>query len=165
MLNQSVVNDTAFHSVLGESSVLAPQSDKHSRSIVADLLLTTLIDAFAILVIFLLMSFSSTGDVLYVGKGMELPKASHSEELERYPVVKLEEGKIFVEDKQITQDQLVQALLDLRAKFKETHSTEEFPAVLTVQGDRRLKYEALNSVVLASSQAGFSDIKFAVVMK
>jgi len=165
MLNQSIVKDTTFHSVLSGNSIIAPEGEKHSRSIVADLLLTTLIDAFAILVIFLLMSFSSTGDVLYVGKGMELPKAAKSEELERFPVVKLEGGKLFVEDKEVAQDQLVQALLDLRTKFQETNATQDFPAVLTVQADRRAKYESLNSIVLASSQAGYSDIKFAVVMK
>lgn len=111
------------------------------------------------------MSFSSSGDILYIGKGMELPKAAQSETLERHPVVKLEEGKIFVEDKEVTADGLVAELLALREKFKETRPNEEFPGILTIQGDRRLKYEALNSVVLASSQAGFSDIKFAVVMK
>lgn len=165
MLNQSVVRNSSFHSVIGESSVIAPQSERHKRTIVADLLLTALIDAFSILVIFLLMSFSSTGELLSLGKGTELPKAERTDVLERNPVVKLEEGKIYVEDHEVTQDGLVAALLALREKFKETRPNDEFPGILTIQGDRRLKYEALNSVVLASSQAGFSDIKFAVVMK
>lgn len=165
MINQGIIKNTSFHSVIGENSVLAPQGEAHKRNIVADLLLTALIDAFSILVIFLLMSFSSTGEILYMGKNMELPKAAKGEALERHPVIKLDQGKIFVEEKEITQDQLVATLLQLREKFKETRPNEEFPGILTIQGDRRLKYEALNSVVLASSQAGFSDIKFAVVMK
>jgi biopolymer transport protein ExbD len=165
MLNQGVIKTTAFHSIIGESSVLAPKSERQKRSVVADLLLTALIDAFSILVIFLLMSFSSSGEILYMSKGMELPKAALGEQLERQPVVKLEEGKIFLEEKEVAADDLVAALLDLRKKFSETRPGEEFPGVLTVQGDRRLKYELLNSVVLASSQAGFSDIKFAVIMK
>lgn len=165
MLNQGVIKNTAFYSVIGESSILAPKSEKHKRNIVADLLLTALIDAFSILVIFLLMSFSSAGEILFLGKGMELPKAAAGETLERHTVVKIEEEKIFVEDREVAPDALVATLLQLRKTFSETRPNEEFPGVLTVQGDRRLKYEVLNSVVLASSQAGYSDIKFAVIMK
>lgn len=165
MLSQGIIKGTAFQSVIGESSVLAPKGEGHQRSIVADLLLTALIDAFSILVIFLLMSFSSSGEILYMGKGIELPTAMKGETLERNPVVKIEEGKIFLEEKEVAQEDLVAALLDLRKAFNETRPGEEFPGMITVQGDRRLKYEMLNSIVLASSQAGFSDIKFAVLMK
>ena len=165
MLNASIVKQTAFHSVIGESSVLAPESERRQRNIVADLLLTALIDAFSILVIFLLMSFSSTGEILYLGKGQELPKSALAEVLDRNPVVKYDDGKIYVEDKAVTADQLVQALLDLRKQFQETRPGEEFPGMLTVQADRRVKYEQLTSIVQASAHAGYSDIKFAVVMK
>lgn len=164
MLNNSIVRTTSFHSAIGETSIVKPSSEKHKRNVVADLLLTALIDAFSILVIFLLMSFSSTGELLMMGKNMELPKAS-ADMLERNPVVKLDNGKVFLEDKEVTADGLVQALLDLRKNFQETRPGEEFPAILTVQADRRAKYEQLSGIVQASAHAGYSDIKFAVVMK
>lgn len=165
MMKHGILRATAFHSVIGENSIIAPTSDRHRRSVVADLLLTALIDAFSILVIFLLMSFSSNGEILFMGKGIELPNARTAEVLERNPVVKVEEGRIFLEEKEVTGEQLTAALLDVRKKFTDAHPGEEYPAILTVQGDRRLKYEVLNGIVLASSQAGFSDIKFAVLVK
>ncbi len=165
MVNSGILRTSAFGSVIGESSVLAPQSESHKRVVNAELLLTALIDAFSILVIFLLMSFSSTGEIIFMGKGMELPKAAQGDLLDRNPVVKVEEGKIFLEDKEVKAEDLTAALLEVRKKYGETHPNEEFPGVITVQGDRRLKYETLNGIVLASSQAGFSDIKFAVIMK
>jgi len=165
IINHGVIKTSAIGSVIGESSVIAPKTERHKREVHAELLLTALIDAFSILVIFLLMSFSSSGEVLFVGKGIELPKATMGEQLDRQPVVKVEEGKLFVEDKEVPEANLVQALLDLRKKFQETRPNEEFPGIITIQGDRRLKYEQLNSIVLASSQAGFSDIKFAVISK
>lgn len=164
MLNTSIVKMSSFNSVIGGVSVLAPNGEPKSRNINAELLLTALIDAFSILVIFLLMSFSSTGELLMMGKDMELPKAS-ADVLERNPVVKLEAGMLFLEDKPVTADGLVQALLDLRKNFQETRPGEEFPAILTVQADRRAKYEQLSGIVQASAHAGFSDIKFAVVIK
>lgn len=165
MMNSSVIRNSSFHSVLGESSVLAPRSEKQKRNIVADLLLTALIDAFSILVIFLLMNFSSSGEILLLSSEMELPKADSGVVLERHPVVKIDGGKIYLEENEVAEGQLVGALLRLRARWNEVHAGGEFPGILTIQGDRRLKYEMLNSIVLASSEAGFSDIKFAVIMK
>ena len=164
MLNQGILKNSAFHSVIGESSVLHPKSERQKRNIVADLLLTALIDAFSILVIFLLMSFSSSGELLNM-KGVELPIAARGEVLEANPVVKIDQGKIYLENQEVTADSLTAALLKVRTTFQETHPGQEFPGILTIQGDRRLKYEMLNGIVLASSQAGFSDIKFAVIMK
>lgn len=165
MVNQGILKETAFHSVIAEYSVLRPEAERHKRKITEELLLTALIDAFSILVIFLLMNFSSTGDIIYLSKGMELPKAMKSDPLEIAPVVKIDQGKIFLENKEYTVDQLTAALIELKNKFKELHPGQEAPVALTIQGDRRLKYEFLNGIVLASSQAGYSDIKFAVIMK
>jgi biopolymer transport protein ExbD len=165
LANHSVLIQTALQSPLADGSVLKPHGSGGKHGLAADLLLTALIDAFSILVIFLLMSFSSTGDLLTINKGTELPKATRAETLERNPVVKVEEGKMFVEDQPVTSDSLVAALLDLRKKFSETHAGEEYPGVVTVQADRRVPYSVLNSVVLAASHAGFGEVRFAVIMK
>ncbi|NUN04793.1 MAG: biopolymer transporter ExbD [Bdellovibrio sp.] len=135
------------------------------RQVAADLLLTALIDAFSILVIFLLMNFSSTGEILMIGKNQELPKASLAAVLERNPVIKIDEGKLYVEDKLVDANTITAELLELRKKYQELHPNEAFPGVATIQADRRVKYEFLNQVILGMNQAGYSDIKFAVVLK
>lgn len=165
LATHSILHETALQSVLAGESQINPKHGKWKRNINADLLLTALIDAFSILVIFLLMSFSSTGDILFIGKNTELPKASLATMLERNPVVKIEEGKLYVEDKEVTAETIVTELLALRAKFTETRPNEEYPGIVTIQADRRVKYEQLNSIVLAASHAGFSDVRFAVTMK
>lgn len=161
----SVLEMTAFQSALASGSQLSPKGGSTKRNIVADLLLTALIDAFSILVIFLLMQFSSTGDILHISKGMELPKATLGDVLERNAVVKVEEGKFYLEDKEVTADGVLEGLLALRKQYQESHPGEEFPGVLTIQADRRAKYETLNQIVLAASHAGYSDVRFAVVLK
>lgn len=161
----SILGNQSQHSVLGSLSVLNPDSKRVQKSIVADLLLTALIDAFSILVIFLLMSFSSTGEILYIGKGMELPVATQALQLERFPVVKLDNGAIYLEDAEVKIEGLTAALLELRKKYQETRPNEEYPGVMTIQADRRVKYEVLSQIVAAASQAGFSDLKFATMMK
>jgi biopolymer transport protein ExbD len=162
---QSVLHHTSLQSALAAESALKPQQGKFKRILAADLLLTALIDAFSILVIFLLMSFSSTGEILYMGKNQELPKAALAEVLERNPVVKVDEEKLFLEEKEVTGDGLVGALLELRKQFAEIHPDEEYPGIVTIQADRRVKYQTLNQIVLAASHAGFSDVRFAVLLK
>ena len=166
MLSQSVLHQTAMSSEIAGASMLRPEGSKGKRTIAADLLLTALIDAFSILVIFLLMNFSSTGEIIFMSKDMELPKARAAEVLERNPVVKLEGEKIFLEEKEISVDSLVGTLVDLKKKLTEMSGGNlDSSTVITIQADRRQKYQALNQIVLACAHAGFSDIRFAVLMK
>ncbi len=165
MLSRSVIGISSFESVIADASTLKPTEGNRKRNIFADLLLTALIDAFSILVIFLLMNFSSTGEILFMGKDMELPKASLGEILAQAPVIKMEATKMYLEDKEVTTEGLVAELLELRKKFQVLHPNEEYPGVLTIQADRRVKYDQLSPVVQASNHAGFSDIKFAIIMK
>lgn len=162
---QSVLAQTALQGSLGTTSALRPKGKSRKQEVVADLLLTALIDAFSILVIFLLMSFSSTGEILYVGKGTELPKASQTEILERNTLVRIEEGKIYLENEEVTADVLVARLIEIRQKLAQSADAAEIAGALTVQADRRLKYEFLSQIVQAASHAGFGDIKFAVLVK
>ena len=163
--SQSILSDTAMQSVLQGEGFIHPQAGRHRRNINADLLLTALIDAFSILVIFLLMSFSSTGDILFIGKDQELPKAKLIEVLDRNPVIRVETGTLYIEDKQVTIETMIAELIALRTKFNETRPGEEYPGIITVQADRRVKYEVLNQIVLAASAAGYGDIRFAVLAK
>ena len=161
----TVLGHSAQMSIIGSSSVINPKSERPKRNVLAELLLTALIDAFSILVIFLLMNFSSSGELLLIDKGTQLPSSGQAEMLERFPVVKVDENKMYLENKEVTADQLTAAFLELRKKHQELRPNEEFPATVTIQADRRMKYEQISQVVAAASQAGFSDLKFAVVMK
>ena len=165
MIADGILKHSVLTGTIENESILNPKGAKLKRTIVADLLLTALIDAFSILVIFLLMNFSSNGEILMIGKNQELPKASAVDILERNPVIKVDEGQLFVEDKLVTANSITGELLELRKKYQEMHPGEEFPGVATIQADRRVKYESLNQIILAMNQAGYSDIKFAVVMK
>ncbi len=164
MMTTTTVKPTIFNTMAG-ASILNPKHARQKRNIFSDLLLTALIDAFSILVIFLLMSFSSSGELLTMGKNMELPKAALGDMIERNPVIKIDNDKIFLEDKEIKEADIVAGLMALREQYKETHPNEEFPGIVTIQADRRVQFTQMNSIIVATGNAGFSDIKFAVLMK
>ncbi|UOF02721.1 ExbD/TolR family protein [Bdellovibrio bacteriovorus] len=165
MISDGILKTSVLTGTLEGHSIISPRGAKLKRTIAADLLLTALIDAFSILVIFLLMNFSSTGEILMIGKNMELPKAAQTDVLERNPVIKIDDNKLYVEDTEVTANTITAELLELRKKYQEIHPNEVFPGIATIQADRRVKYEFLNQVILAMNQAGYSDIKFAVVVK
>lgn len=165
MITDGILKTSVLTGTLEGHSIISPRGAKHKRNIAADLLLTALIDAFSILVIFLLMNFSSTGEILMIGKNQELPKAHLADVLERNPVIKIDSEQIFVEDKLVDAKTITAELLELRKKYQELHPNEAFPGIATIQADRRVKYDLLNQIILGMNQAGYSDIKFAVVMK
>jgi biopolymer transport protein ExbD len=165
VISDGILKTSVLTGTLVGHSIISPRGAKHKRNIAADLLLTALIDAFSILVIFLLMNFSSTGEILMIGKNQELPKAHLADVLERNPVIKVDNEQIFVEDKLVDAKSITGELLELRKKYQDLHPNEAFPGIATIQADRRVKYDLLNQIILGMNQAGYSDIKFAVVMK
>jgi biopolymer transport protein ExbD len=146
-------------------SVLVPKGAKNKKPIFEGLMLTSLVDAFSILVVFLLLNFSSSDDILSLTKGTELPMAAQHQELKKNTVVKILEGKLYVGELEVTKDSLLAALIDLRKQMNEAAGGVLEDFAITIQADRRVKYAELNSIVSACAQAGFSDLHFAVLAK
>ena len=164
MIKDGTLYETSIQSPLTESSVISPRGKNAKNKLVAGVILTSLIDAFSILVIYLLVNFSTSGEILYISKDMELPSATKAQSLERTTLVKIENGQWFIEDKPVQQNQLVKSLVNIRKKLARGGANESDVA-LTIQADRRLKYKVLNKIVLAGSHAGFGEIKFAVITR
>ncbi|MDZ4676912.1 MAG: biopolymer transporter ExbD [Oligoflexia bacterium] len=75
------------------------------RNVMVELSLTSMVDIFTILVIFLLQHYSSTGEIIYIPKEVKLPKAEQIKELKPAHVVTLT-------DKEVVLDKTVVATLD-----------------------------------------------------
>src|SRR5450631_3299696 len=67
------------------------------RSAVTGLSLTSMVDMFTILVVFLLMNFSSTGEIIYIPKDVKLPKATETKELKPAHVVSITTDSVILE--------------------------------------------------------------------
>jgi len=163
MVKNGIINDTTISRPLAHASLINPEGNKRKKHLVATVILTSLIDAFSILVIYLLVNFSNSGEILYMSKDMQLPAAAQSEQLHRSTLVKIEKGQLYIEEKPITSGQLVNQLVAIKKKLVDENSEDKNS--LTVQADKRVKYKMLNEIVLAGSHAGFSEIRFAVLAK
>ncbi len=165
MIKDGIIGQTALASPLANASCIRPKSSTKKKKLVAAVILTSLIDAFSILVIYLLVNFSNSGEILYMSKDMELPVAAQTEALVREAVVKFEKGIFYLEDEVIPPGRLVEFLVNARKKLAENRIDADGDYAITVQADRRATFKDLNQVVLASSHAGFGEIKFAVLVK
>lgn len=157
----SPLSRSRLNSALEGHSMIRPKGGgRGHRTMVASLMLTSLVDAFSILVIFLIMNHSTSQEVVNVGEKITLPQAQESQFIEQGVVVRVEDGKLLVEDKEVAVGQLVQHLKTLNASADVAKREG-----LIIVADRNLDYSDLSPVILAGSQAGFTKFKFAVIRK
>ena len=102
----------------------------------ASLMLTSLVDMFTIIVIFLLMNFSANGEVLYMSKDIKLPDAFHGAQLDRAPVISVSNDAVTFDGRQVASTAdltkgdllnvpaLEDALRDERRRYEQIHQNE-----------------------------------------
>jgi biopolymer transport protein ExbD len=167
MLSNSVLKQSRLESPLKSLSRLKPKGSKASKPLVFSLMLTSLVDAFAILLIFLLLNNSDSDPRIQLSKDIRLPEVTQSTNLDYGIIVKIENGRYFVEEKEVATNDLPKFLIQHKDKFTQDKSNKDHgkKAQLIVQADRGASFQILNPVVLAASHAGFENFKFAVLPK
>lgn len=68
-----------------------------ARNIAVMLSLTAMVDMFTVLVVFLLQNYNTTGEVLYIPKEVQLPKASAIKELKPAHVITVSEKEVLLD--------------------------------------------------------------------
>ncbi len=129
------------------------------RDLAQALPLTSLIDAFSIIVIYLLIGTQSGGIETSI-KGMNLPIAQNSQGLEKsVAILRIQNNQFFLNDQPVTLKNLTEKLVELK------NSTTEKIVELMVQADQNMEYSQLDPLIKAGSLAGIEKLKFAVLPK
>ena len=155
-----------FQKTVSAGSSFSKKRPLRKGRAVGALMLTSLIDAFSILVVYLLMFFSDTAELTYVNTGIELPKASGIERLDRYFILSVKKEGYFVENRKLDSENLVSYLLDLKKQLnrsKINYDSKEHEKTITIQADKSIAYKELSPLIQACGHVGFSHIKFAVL--
>jgi biopolymer transport protein ExbD len=160
-MRTSFVNANKQRSPLMETQTLKPGGKKKSsavRSLALALPLTSLIDAFSIIVIYLLIGTQSNGIEVKSGQ-MNLPIAEHATGVDKeMAILRIEKGNYFINDERVVGSQLGSKLESLKKDSKEDIE-------LMIQADTEMKYADLDPIIKAGSLAGIEKLKFAVVPK
>jgi biopolymer transport protein ExbD len=161
------------------------------KGVYAGLALTSMVDMFAIMVIFLLQSFSAEGELIVLPKGLELPEATHVGTLQRAAVITVSRDRIEFEGVEVARTEdvaaqtgwAVQALQDAlkahREKLLEEMKAQsiadgtplpegqeiKLDQKINISADRRLEFQIVKKIIYNASFAGFPDFRFAVFGK
>jgi biopolymer transport protein ExbD len=150
------------------------------RAVYEALNLVAYIDMMTMLVIFLLMSFSATGEIVFVQKNLVLPDALNWSELDRAPVVSITKDVVTLDGRQVatgddlnadpaTGDskltELHENLVTLKNNYKLLHPNEDFMGSVVLQCDKQVEFKALKKVMYTAALAGYANVNFAVQPK
>lgn len=159
-MKTSFLDSSNKRSPLKEAQLLGGKgkTKKARRELGLALPLTSLIDAFSIIVIYLLIGTQSSGVETQIPSRMNLPVADHSQGLNKeHPTLRIQKGQYFLNDKVVGISQLSNRLAEIKEK------SEDKNIELMIQADTEMKYAELDPLIKAGSLAGIEKLKFAVV--
>ena len=165
-----------YNSVKLESAS-AKLSKQGRKSLYEALNLVAYIDMMTMLVIFLLMSFSASGEFLFIQKNIVMPEAQNWTDLERAPVIGVSKEVVTLNGAQVASGddlakdsatgdakitELHDQLVTLKNNYKLLHPTEPFNGIAIVQADKGVEFKALKKVMYSAATAGYNNVNFAV---
>lgn len=149
--------------------------------------ITSMVDMFIILLVFLLKSYSTSPVNITPNKSLQLAQSTASTDPVDVLKMVISKSGLFVEDEKIADlknNEFENAQLDVNDKefirplfealdkkaqqskdIAKINSTIEFDGKVFMQVDRDLPYAVLKKIMYTSMLAGYYDVKFAVVSK
>jgi biopolymer transport protein ExbD len=158
---------------------LARQARKARGSGEAKLNITSMMDMFTIILVFLLKSFSTQGQLVTPATGLTLPTSSIERAASEALCVKISENSIVVENTLVIdssgfgtlleqKDFMIPALHDVLQTFADEAKKaaemfgKEFSGEITIQGDVGVPYKVLTRVMYTCGQAGYPVMNLVV---
>ena len=160
-MNHSVIKKTQMRSPLLGLTRLRPKGEGGKKTLMASVILTSLVDAFSILVIYLIVNTSTASEIIKNNKGVELPTAKSTITLEEGVVVKILDGKYYINEEKVSERRLLKKLNQVKTEFE----SENKKVNLIIQADKTDSFEMVNPILVSSAATGFEKIKFAVTPK
>jgi len=144
------------------------------KGVNASLNLVSFIDFLVVTVIFLLMSFSASGEIS-VDKNVRLPKAENVEDIIDAPMFAVNGNQILVDGVQAGStrsieelgrlqkiDELFNILKSKRELWKQVQPNKPFPGVCILQVDGAVPALVVKSVFQTAAFAGYPNVSFMV---
>lgn len=133
------------------------------------------IDFLIVLVVFLLISFSASGELLAQKANLKMPKASNVVDIDISPVIAVDPVVITLDGRRMADtatlaadpkveriEQLIQDLETLKRNWSILHPQEPFPGQVIMQADVSIDYRVIKKLMFSTAQAGYANVSFAV---
>jgi biopolymer transport protein ExbD len=153
------------------------------KTVHSDLNLVPMIDMFSMLVVFLLQTFSASGEVLFMREDIRLPEAQNWTDLSRAPVIGISmaivtlDGRKFADTAELSlQAQnptpganpyliptLASSLEVLKDNYITTNGKEKFNGDVIVQAHKGVDFPVIWMVLYTAASVGYDNVSFAVL--
>ncbi len=145
--------------------------EKGKKNLIVGLTLTSMVDMFSLLVIFLLQTFSASPELLAVQKDVRLPDAVTGHEIKDAPVLAISEAGVYLDQKRVgdlagllkSPGPLMEKLSDLRVQWQKAHPKEKFPGQINLQAHRELPSTSVSQIMGMLPSQAFGTIQLAVI--
>jgi len=139
--------------------------------------LTSMIDMFTILLVFLLKSYSAEGQIMSIAPDLRLPESTAQKSPETTSIIAITNDFIMLDGKQVATVQQVmrsktleivelrnalRRLRQVRERVGEIHSDMSFKGKISIQGDRELPYLVIKKIMFTCGKVGYNDMLLAV---
>lgn len=161
-MKQSILGQSQRRSPLVEAQSLNKKASKKVgvKELAQALPLTSLIDAFSIIVIYLLIGTQSGVIETPLNGKIQLPIAQNAETVEKtVAILRIEKNQFYLNDKLVRFQDLSEKLADLKKNSSDKN------VEIMVQADQNMNYASLDPLIKAGSLAGIEKFKFAVLPK
>jgi len=149
------------------------------KSVYAELNITSMVDMLMILTVFLLQTFSASGELLTVQKNIVLPEAQNWKDLEQAPIIAVSKDSVtldghMVADASVLNNdnsadwkivELHDLLVTLKNNYKLLHPSDEWKGLVIVQADKGVDFKVIKKVMYSCAIAGYQNVNFAVQQK
>jgi biopolymer transport protein ExbD len=133
------------------------------------------IDFLIVLVVFLLISFSASGELLAQKPNLTMPKAGNVVNLDIAPVIAIDTVVVTLDGRRMADtatlaadpkveriEQMIQDLETLKRNWSILHPQEPFPGQVVLQADVSIDFRVIKKIMFSASQAGYANVSFAV---
>ncbi len=139
--------------------------------------LTSMIDMFTILLVFLLKSYSAEGQIVTLSKDLRLPDSTADKPPISSPIIMVTQEWLLLDGDQLVPLREVArgktlAIPALQTKLQEKKTIAErlgqmdptlgFKGNITIQGDREIPFKILKKIMFTCGQVGYNNILLAV---
>jgi len=145
------------------------------KSVDLSIPLVPFIDFLIVLVVFLLMSFSASGELVAQQPSITMPDAANTQALEIAPIIAIDARVVTLDGMRVADystlaqtanldriEQLVQNLETLKRNWTMLHPAQPFDGSLIIQADKEVDFRVIKKIMFSSAQAGYTNVSFAV---
>jgi biopolymer transport protein ExbD len=144
--------------------------------------ITSMIDMFTLMVVFLIQNYSAQGQLVTPAAGLRLPKSTVEKTAKEGLSVKVSQNSVMVEDATVLDPAAYTALLSQKdfliaplqavlskysaeAKKSAEMFKTEFSGKISIQGDIEIPYNVLTRIMYTCGQAGYPNMNLVVYRK